>query len=1102
MDPRYTKARELFNKALDLETDAERNAFFEEIAAHSPDLVARVRDLMRAHEEAGVGGFIAAEHRGKNGTVWQAVEVAEGSQIGRYRILEKIGEGGMGIVYMAEEEEPVRRKVALKIVKAGMDSKQVVARFEAERQALAMMDNPHIAKIFDAGVTETGRPFFVMELVRGISITKFCDDHQLAIKDRLELLIPVCHAIQHAHQKGVIHRDIKPSNILVTIDGSVSHPMVIDFGVAKATNQRLTEKTLFTKFAQLIGTPAYMSPEQAEMSRQDVDTRSDVYSLGVLLYELLTGTPPFSEERLRSAGYVEIQKIIADEVPPRPSTKLTMLSEKELTTTAKRCRSEAPKLLYFVKGDLDWITMKCLEKDRSRRYPSVTDLALDIERHLANEAINARPPSRAYRLRKAWQRNKIVYTACLGMALALLTGFIVSLWQTHNAIEARTLAQSESLRARQGNYVSDMNLAAQAWNAGDLLRARELLATHASRTGERDLRGFEWRLLWGLAHEDETQLSFNTAPHKVVAVAVSPRGRFLAWSGDDGSIRMVDLQTKESRTGYRSHGEDVTSLAFSHGDQALLATGSRGGMLEIWDVGNEKRKRILAGHTGRITHLAFQADDARLNSVAADKTIRIWELAKAEATTIESPGGQVIVSRDGETLATYGGINNGIRFWRAHPTPTERQPLPGQNGLMKAAALSSNGKSVVFSTFGSVLARWKVDSPTPMMNFWQSQITDRLALSADDRILASAGTDNLIKLWNVETGEEFAVLRGHTTSITHLALSADGGTLASVDAQKNVKVWGTHPSANHRVFPHHWLVLYLAASPDGKFLAVSDPNSDTLCLWNLSTRESLPLITNDKVNAAFSPDGKWLATAHLYSGTVELWERRGDGYRKHQSFEPTTATHGNHLHFSPDSGMLVFRGPDGVFSLVDIENLEIIGTLQGRRSFFCAAAFSQDGRLIATGSGRMIRIWKAATQELLSTIDDQESPLSLAFNSDATVLIAASGNEEIRRWDVSDPARPRILSALRGHIALVTQVALSPDGKALASTSLDGTFKLWDMATGQVLASLQGHRSAVNCLAWAPDGQTVYTGGGDGMVRLWKAPPWNETQAAEQELTR
>ena len=628
MDLLYTKARELFHEALDLETTEEQNAFLDNIAGHSPDLARRVRALMGAHEEAAAGEFISAEHRRDDGTTWRALEVAEGSQIGRYRILEKIGEGGMGIVYMAEEEEPVRRKVALKIIKAGMDSKQVVARFEAERQALAMMDNPHIAKIFDTGVTDAGRPFFVMELVRGIPITRFCDDNKLAIKDRLELLIPVCRAIQHAHQKGVIHRDIKPSNILVAKDGSMSHPMVIDFGVAKATNQRLTEKTLFTRFAQLVGTPAYMSPEQAEMSRQDVDTRSDVYSLGVLLYELLTGTPPFSEERLRSAGYAEIQKIIAEEVPQRPSTKLTTLPENELTTTARRCRSEAPKLVHFIKGDLDWITMKCLEKDRSRRYPSATDLALDIERHLANEAIIARPPSKIYRLQKAWQRNKVVYAACLGIALALLTGFIVSLWQAHNAIEARTVAQSESLRAQRSSYVSDMNLAAQAWNAGDLIRARELLATQASRTGETDLRGFEWRLLWGLAHEDETQLSFNTAPHKVVAAALSPHGHFLAWSGDDGLIRMVDLQTKESRTGYRNHGEDVTSLAFSHGDQALLATGSRGGTLEIWDVESEQHKQTLAGHTDRISHLAFHADDSQLNSVSADKTIRIGSYRK------------------------------------------------------------------------------------------------------------------------------------------------------------------------------------------------------------------------------------------------------------------------------------------------------------------------------------------------------------------------------------------------------------------------------------------------------------------------------------------
>src|SRR5262245_31875080 len=298
----------------------------------------------------------------------QEVDAKPGDWIGRYKLLEKIGEGGMGVVYMAEQREPMIRKVALKIIKLGMDSKQVVARFEAERQALAMMDHPNIARVLDGGVTDSGRPYFVMDLVQGLPITKFCDESGLSTHDRLGLFLDVCSAVQHAHQKGLIHRDLKPSNILVTLHGDKPVPKVIDFGVAKATQGRLTDKTLFTSFQQFVGTPAYMSPEQTGLSGLDVDTRSDIYALGVLLYELLTGKTPFDAKDLLKAGLDHMRQIIQEQEPPKPSTRLSTLEGEELTSAAKHRKTEAPKLLHAVRGDLDWIVMKCLEKDRSRRY--------------------------------------------------------------------------------------------------------------------------------------------------------------------------------------------------------------------------------------------------------------------------------------------------------------------------------------------------------------------------------------------------------------------------------------------------------------------------------------------------------------------------------------------------------------------------------------------------------------------------------------------------------------------------------------------------------------------------------------------------------------
>ncbi len=359
-----------------------------------------------------------------------------GSVIGPYKLLQQIGEGGFGAVYMAEQEKPVRRRVALKIIKPGMDTSQVIARFESERQALALMDHPNIARVLDAGATESGHPYFVMELVKGIPITEFCDKNHLVPEARLKLFLDVCHAIQHAHHKGIIHRDIKPSNVLATLQDGVPVVKVIDFGVAKATVQKLTEMTLFTAYGQMIGTPAYMSPEQAEMSGLDIDTRSDIYSLGVLLYELLTGTTPLDARRLRQAGYVEVQRLIREDEPPRPSTRLSSLGD-SATALAGNRGLDLKGLVQVLAGDIDCVVMKALEKDRNRRYPTPDSFADDVDRFLRNEMVLARPPSTVYRLTKLAKRNRAAVLTAAVVAAALLAGTAAATWQAVRATRAK-----------------------------------------------------------------------------------------------------------------------------------------------------------------------------------------------------------------------------------------------------------------------------------------------------------------------------------------------------------------------------------------------------------------------------------------------------------------------------------------------------------------------------------------------------------------------------------------------------------------------------------------------------------------------------------------
>jgi serine/threonine protein kinase/WD40 repeat protein len=999
------------------------------------------------------------------------------TQIGPYRIVRVLGEGGMGVVYLAEQTEPIRRQVALKVIKLGMDTRDVVARFDAERQALALMDHPHIASVFDAGATADGRPYFAMEHVAGLPITDYCDAARLSTRARLALFTKVCDAIQHAHHKGVIHRDIKPSNILVVeLDGQPV-PKVIDFGIAKATDQRLTERTMFTQHGLLIGTPDYMSPEQADPAGVDLDTRTDIYALGVVLYELLVGGLPFSPTRLREAGYGELLRIIREEEPVRPSARLTTLGATALEIAARR-QTKLPTLAHELRGDLDWITLKALEKNRSRRYGSASELAADVERYLRSEPIVARPPTMSYRVAKFVRRNRLTVTAASVVATAIVGGLVFStaMYLQANrdrrtaelareeasqraATEAQARSQADlarrdadanrSLAEREGAaansarnlavrraYVSNIALAELSLDALSLWNAsRQMTQTEPA------VRGWEWRHLLFRTNPQMLELGSSGGFSRFVypsTFAFSGDGSRMAWNTQT-SVDVWDARTFQHVASYRNLGEVLTISPDTKYAAITSGAGSDAALL----IRELESGRTVARVQG--THLVFSPNSELAAVKTADDS---WNLTDVE---------------NNRTLMRVAG--KWVRF------------LPDSKTLAVATAsgtflldLSSGTRRPVTDTDG-----WPI------------------AFSPDGTRALTLSVDTL-KIIGTTTVQTAIVLRGHQV-LQHSVFgtfSPDGARVATVAPDRTLRMWNASNGE----------LLYTTVATD-EHLGLNSVAFDRTGRWVLVGNEGIErahvavyeagsaggfVRLEGRAPLAFSPQGL-LISGSKTSGLL-VWDvaRRETRQRLGEPGHDLTAV-------SVDaSGTRIAAGyADHDIRIWDLTTGKVVGTMSGHTSSVTSIAFSPLGDLLASVADRTVKVWTLPDGRLRAQRELPETVHSVAFARDGNSVFIGLGNlrglnaaSSLERWDWRGN---RVLSAADARErGIVQSVAVGPGGTQVAVAGRDWTMggAVWDSQLQRRISTLLTD-VPISRVMFAGADRIVTADTTGGMVRLWTA---------------
>jgi WD40 repeat protein/serine/threonine protein kinase len=1133
------RVREILDQVSELPVD-QRAVFLERACGNDAELRREVESLLKSL--AGADEFLADPPSEQTSDVASPDDL-----IGPYKLVKKLGEGGMGAVYLAEQITPVRRSVALKIIKFGMDSSSVIARFENERQALALMDHSNIARVYDAGTTATGRPYFVMELVQGQTITKYCDENRLTASERLELFIPICQAVQHAHQKGIIHRDLKPANVLVTTEDGRRVVKVIDFGIAKAIDQQTLERTAFTRMDMLMGTPEYMSPEQASGNPREIDTRSDVYALGVILYELLTGATPLDRVQLLDAGYEQMMRTIREVMPPRPSTRLSTLGESVASVAALR-RTEPQRLTKILTGDLDLIVMKCLEKERSERYDTASSLARDIERYINDDPIEASPPSNLYVLKKlAWKHRRLLAVAAVIVGCLIATSLtfwvlkgeairqrdiaVRALSDADTARRAETIAKNVAELGRSTAeteaYYAGLVAASSNITAGNLASADDYL----NRTSPR-LRNWEWNYLHAVCNQQVLTVGF---PYGLDQMRYFNHSQQVLVIGGDSSIHLLNAhdgheeQVIRLAAGIRPFAvsDDLTRIIGEKRDLSLLVldgsgrelvpvqlplpayvyttrftrdnsrfvTSSRDNVVRLFDTATGKIIREFVGDHAEVISTQFNPDETQLVTGAMDGIAKVWDV------------------QTGKCLTTYQDPSHGWIF----------------------CSFSPDGKRIVSSSFardrqGSVWNAATGDELLPLTEGIHNNVNLSAQYSPDGKMVAFSG-GMFESVLDANTGHLITTLAGHHQRVPGVEFSQDGVHLLTGCNDNTARVWSLNTPANP-------LVLGNKTRPAADAEFTSDSQSvvihfadQSVQLVNIATgkafstldAESLKQMPKDTPPAAnSSPDrvatnadgteivsdartGKFicrLETAASGSNAVTI-AFSNDGQRaitgtatgtlqiwnsSNGQLLKTLSPSGSSIQrisVSPKDDTIVVARADGSQTIWNLTAGMEIAPLD-KPGVISSYAFSHDGKsIVAVSFDRFINILDSATGRRINRLYRGHADVrSAAFDPTDSKLVLTFQDDIGEVWTLGSKQQ---VALLRGHDGCVLDACYNHAGTRIVTTSQDHTARIWDADSGRELLTLHGHMGSVTGAAISNDDSKILTISDDGTVCVWNS---------------